>query len=93
MKNNSKFKNKMKTNINKSYTKVIDYIEYIISAIKKKIEKSIRFELMIVIGICFLISFFFYSFTNNFLKREYTEPQISYDYDSVERLASDLQVI
>lgn len=90
MKNNSKFKNKMKTNINKSYTKVIDYIEYIISAIKKKIEKSIRFELMIVIGICFLISFFFYSFTNNFLKREYTEPQISYDYDSVERLASDL---
>lgn len=80
----------MKTNINKSYTKVIDYIEYIISAIKKKIEKSIRFELMIVIGICFLISFFFYSFTNNFLKREYTEPQISYDYDSVERLASDL---
>ena len=89
MKNN-KFKNKFETNINKSYTKILDCIEYLISTIKKKIEKSIRFELMLVIAICFLISFFFYSYTNNFLKREYTEPQISYDYNSVERLASDL---
>ena len=80
----------MESNINKSYSKIIDYIELLISIIKKKIEKSIRFELMLVIAICFIISFFFYSFTNNFLKREYTEPQISYDYDAVERLASDL---
>ena len=80
----------MESNINKSYSKIIDYIELLISIIKKKIEKSIRFELMLVIAICFIISFFFYSFTNNFLKREYTEPQISYDYDAPERLASSL---
>lgn len=90
MKNKSTFKNTMEKNINKSYIKILEYIESSISAIKKKIEKSIRFELMLVISICFIISFFFYSFTNNFLKREYTEPQISYDYDAVERLASDL---
>ncbi len=89
MKNNN-FKNKMESNISKSYTKILDYIEHFISVTKRKIEKSIRFELMLVIAICFLISFFFYTFTNNFLKREYTEPQISYDYESVERLASEL---
>lgn len=55
-----------------------------------KIEKSIRFELMMVIGMCFLLAFVFYSFTNNHLKKEYTEPQITYDYDSIERAASDL---
>ena len=89
MKNN-KLKNKMEVNFNKSYSKIIDSIELLVSMIKTKIEKSIRFELMLVIAICFIISFFFYSFTNNFLKREYTEPQISYDYDVAERLASSL---
>ncbi|MGN0143422.1 MAG: sensor histidine kinase [Clostridium sp.] len=87
---NDKFRNTVESNINRSYIKILDYIEYIISTIKKKIEESIRFELMLVIAICFLISFFFYSFTNNLFKREYTEPKISYDYDAVERLASSL---
>lgn len=45
---------------------------------------------MFVVAICFLISFLFYNFTNNILKREYTEPQITYDYDSIERQANDL---
>jgi signal transduction histidine kinase len=69
---------------------ILQYIEDLVSYIKEKIEKSIRFELMMVIGICFLISFIFYSFTNNILKREYTESKITYDYDSIERSASDL---
>ncbi len=45
---------------------------------------------MFVVAICFLISFLFYNFTNNLLKREYTEPQITYDYDEIERQANDL---
>lgn len=45
---------------------------------------------MFVIAICFLISFLFYNFTNNLLKKEYTEPQITYDYDEIERQANDL---
>lgn len=62
----------------------------ILNKIKLKIRRSIRFELMLVIGVCFLISFSFYSFTNNLLTRQYTEPQISYDYDSIERNANRL---
>ena len=62
----------------------------ILKGIKIKIKKSIRFELMIVIGICFLISISFYNFTNTLLKRQYTEPQIIYDYDAIERNAAKL---
>lgn len=89
----------MKNNYKKNYgglnnklldSKVLQRIENLVSIIKKKIEKSIRFELMMVIGVCFLLSFIFYSFTNNLLKREYPEPKITYDYDSIERKASEL---
>jgi len=84
---------KERNNINfrsRASAPILQYIEDLVSYIKEKIEKSIRFELMMVIGICFLISFIFYSFTNNILKREYTESKITYDYDSIERSASDL---
>jgi signal transduction histidine kinase len=87
---NSKLINYKKIKNNISSSKILQYIEKIVNAIKERIEKSIRFELMMVIGICFLISFVFYSVTNNFLKREYNEPKITYDYDSIERTASDL---
>ena len=63
----------------KASSPILQYIEDLVSYIKEKIEKSIRFELMMVVGICFLISFIFYSFTNNILKREYTESKITYD--------------
>lgn len=72
--------------------KILRPFNGLLSIVKVKIEESIRFELMMVVGICFLISFVFYSFTNNVLKREYTEPKITYDYDSIERAASDLAV-
>lgn len=89
MKNNN-FKKHRNFNNNISDSKILQRIEELVSNIKKKIEKSIRFELMMVIGICFLMSFIFYSFTNNFLKKEYIESKITYDYDSIERAASDL---
>lgn len=69
---------------------MLQRIEDLVSIVKNKIEKSIRFELMMVVGVCFLLSFIFYSFTNNLLKREYPEPKITYDYDSIERKASEL---
>lgn len=89
MKNSSLRKDKNLNNRISNF-KILQHIEELVGLIKKKIEKSIRFELMMVIGICFLIAFIFYSFTNNLLKREYTEPKITYDYDSIERTASDL---
>lgn len=70
--------------------KILKYFNEVLVSTRVKIEKSIRFELMMVIGMCFLLAFVFYSFTNNHLKKEYTEPQITYDYDSIERAASDL---
>lgn len=88
MKNN---KGKNKVNLSKKISSpILMFIEELVSYVKEKIEKSIRFELMMVIGICFLISFIFYSFTNNILKREYPESKITYDYDSIEREAGDL---
>ncbi|AWK49847.1 two-component sensor histidine kinase [Clostridium beijerinckii] len=89
MKNNNSQKH-INSNYNISDLKIVKRIEQLVSSTKKKIKKSIRFELMMVIGICFLISFIFYNFTNNLLKREYTEPKITYDYDSIERGASNL---
>ncbi|MDU4477766.1 sensor histidine kinase [Clostridium sp.] len=70
--------------------KRIPSLNTLLDELKSKIKKSIQFELMFVVAICFLISFLFYNFTNNILKREYTEPQITYDYDSIERQANDL---
>lgn len=62
----------------------------LLNELKNKIKKCIQFELMFVIAICFLISFLFYNFTNNLLKKEITESQITYDYDSIEHQANDL---
>ena len=87
---NRNFKKHTNFNNNISNSKILQHIEKFVCFMKKKIEKSIRFELMMVIGMCFLISFIFYSFTNNLFKREITEPKITYDYDSIERNASNL---
>ena len=70
--------------------KSLPSLNTLLDELKNKIKKSIQFELMFVVAICFLISFLFYNFTNNLLKREYTEPQITYDYDEIERQANDL---
>ncbi|OOM79234.1 sensor protein kinase WalK [Clostridium sp. BL-8] len=75
---------------NKRNSKLIKRIEKILSIVKERIEKNIRFELMAVIGVCFFIAFIFYSFTNNMLSKQYTEPKITYDYDSIERNANNL---
>lgn len=56
----------------------------------KRIEKSIRFELMIVFAICFAIATMFYGVSNNILSREYSSSSIDYDYESIQRRALDL---
>lgn len=65
-------------------------LKEIFKEIRIKVKRSIRFELMIVIGICFLISISFYNFTNTLLKRQYTESNITYDTDTIERNVSKL---
>lgn len=52
--------------------------------IYKRIEKSIRFELVVVFGICFVASFFFYGFANNMLSRNITVDKLEYDYGEIQ---------
>lgn len=52
--------------------------------IYRNIEKSIRFELMIVFLICFLASFLFYGFANNMLSKNRTITRIEYDSGQIQ---------
>ena len=62
----------------------------LLNKIESKIKQCIQFQLMFTICVCFFISFIFYDFTNNLLKREYTEPKITYNYDAIEQNASEI---
>ncbi|GAB6168014.1 HAMP domain-containing sensor histidine kinase [Clostridium carnis] len=63
----------------------------------KRIEKSIRFELMVIFAICFVSSFMFYAFANNILAREKTSTRLEYEYgymqSEVENIVSQLKEI
>ncbi len=56
----------------------------------KRIEKSIRFELMVVFAVCFAISVIFYGISNNILSRDYTSSSIKYDYETIKDKALHL---
>ncbi|ATD56251.1 two-component sensor histidine kinase [Clostridium chauvoei] len=62
------------------------YLDWIL----KKVEKSIRFELVVVFGICFLSAFMFYGFANNLLAREHTNTRLEYDYGSIQSNANNI---
>ncbi|MGG7143011.1 sensor histidine kinase [Clostridium nigeriense] len=62
----------------------------ILEYVYRRIEKSIRFELMVVFAICFVASFLFYGFANNMLSRDKTITNIEYDYGEIQQRASDL---
>lgn len=49
----------------------------------ERIEKSIRFEIIVVFLICFVISFFFYGFAKGILSREVTTSNLEYDVESI----------
>lgn len=53
------------------------------SWIFKKIEESIRFELMFVFSLCFIVSFTFYSMIKDNFDKVYTDTRIRYDYGDV----------
>lgn len=56
----------------------------------KKIQESVRFELVIVFTICFLLSTIFYSFANRILAKNETVSNLAYDIDSIKVRASNL---
>lgn len=64
--------------------RLLNPIRKYLDFLKERIEKSIRFEVMVVVGVCFIISSIFYGFLNNLLKGENRVAEIKYDYQSVE---------
>ena len=60
-----------------------------VNKIKTKVEKSIRFELMIVIAICFGISAIFYAFSSDMLKNYKEVSDLKYNYDIIENNANN----
>lgn len=58
--------------------------------IYERIQKSIRFELVIVFAICFALSVLFYSFSGRMLSKNQTVSNLAYDIDSIKSRASTL---
>lgn len=56
----------------------------------KNIEKSIRFELMVVFAICFVAAFLFYGFANNILAQNRTVTKIEYDAEDIQYRANSV---
>lgn len=53
----------------------------------RRIEKSIRFELVVVFAICFVAAFLFYSFANNMLAENRTITRLEYDSGEIKSKA------
>lgn len=65
-------------------------INELIHWLMKRIEQSIRFELMVVFAVCLAVSVMFYGIANNILARDYTTSRILYDYESIQAEALGL---
>lgn len=66
--------------------KVRELIEYL----DKRIKQSIRFELMIMFGICFIIAIISYGILNDMFKSVQTNAEIRYEYDNMESNAQGI---
>ncbi len=65
-------------------------IRRILEWLLKNIEKSIRFELMVVFAICFVAAFLFYGFANNILAQNRTVTKIQYDSEDIQYKANSV---
>ena len=70
--------------------KIFDPIRKYIDRLWERIEKSIRFELMTVIAICFACSALFYVFANDSFSKREEVADVSYDYTSIENEAKEI---
>ncbi len=65
-------------------------IRKILEWLLKNIEKSIRFELMVVFAVCFVAAFLFYGFSNNMLAKNRTVTRIEYDSEDIQYKANSV---
>lgn len=65
-------------------------LKELLSYIYERIQKSIRFELVIAFAICFILSTMFYGFSGRLLSKNETISNLAYDIDSIKYRASNL---
>ncbi|WP_253289458.1 cell wall metabolism sensor histidine kinase WalK [Clostridium sp. MSJ-8] len=70
--------------------KIFNPIRKYIDKLWEKIEKSIRFELMAVIAVCFACSALFYIIANDSFSKREEVADVTYDYESIESEAKDI---
>ncbi|WP_024614797.1 HAMP domain-containing sensor histidine kinase [Clostridium sp. Ade.TY] len=71
-------------------TKLGIKIRELIEKFDTKIKQSIRFELMIMFAICFIISTISYGILNDMFKNVHTNAEIRYDYSDMEHSAQGI---
>lgn len=62
----------------------------LVAYIDKKIKKSIRFELMILFGVCFLVALLSYGILNDMFRDVKTNAEIRYNYSNIESNAQNI---
>ena len=73
-----------------SNLKIFGKVKELIKYIDKKIKKSIRFELVLVFGACFLIAIISYGIMNDMFRSVKTNAQIKYDYSIIDHNAQNI---
>ena len=68
----------------------LKYVKIVADYINKKVKKSIRFQLMVLFGTCFLVSILCYGFLNDMFIDTRTNTEITYDYSSMESNAQGI---
>lgn len=73
-----------------SNLKITKKIKELAAYIDKKIKKSIRFELMILFGVCFLVAGLSYGILNDMFRDVKTNAEIRYNYSNIESNAQHI---
>lgn len=73
-----------------SNLKITQKIKDLVDYIDKKIKKSIRFELMILFGACFLVAGLSYGILNDMFRDVKTNAEIRYNYSDIESNAQNI---
>ena len=71
-------------------TKIGIMLKELIQKFDTKIKQSIRFELMIMFALCFIIATISYGILNDMFKNVHTKAEIRYEYSNMEHNAQDI---
>lgn len=72
------------------YCMKLESLKKLVKYINKKVKKSIRFQLMVLFGACFLVSILSYGILNDIFRDTKTNAEIRYDYSNIESNAQNI---